>query len=180
MKILDYYSTKDLLYISIFAALGLAIKPIISPLINSLASWIPGGAIAGGIYMIWLVLTMAVVDKTGAGILFGITQGLLVLILGWFGNHGIISLATYTLPALVPEIIRLLYKNKDQIFYHIVLCSTANLAGTLLVTILIMRLPLIPLLISLVFSIISGAVGGIISYRIYNLLLSYRLVSPKN
>lgn len=180
MNFFSTYSTKDLLYISIFAALGLAIKPIISPMVNSLAGWIPGGALAGGVYMLWLVLTLTVVEKPGSGILFGITQGLLVIMLGWFGNHGLFSLVTYSFPAIIPEIIRFLYKKKEQILYHILLCSMANLTGTLLVTVFIMHLPMIPTLIALSLSLISGAIGGIISYKLYKLLLQYKLIKTSS
>jgi len=178
MKILNKYKTKDLLYISIFAGLGLSLKPLITPVAHIFSSWamLPGGALAGGLYMMWMSLTIVVVNKTGSGILFGITQGLLVIILGWFGNHGIFSLLTYSLPAILPEIMRFLFHYKTSLFYHILLCGSANLTATFLVTLLIMRLPLIPLLISLIFALISGIIGGILSKKLYDLLNHYKLV----
>lgn len=180
MKILEKYKTIDLLYIAIFAALGLAMKPIISPLFNSLFSWLPAGSFVGGFYMMWLALSVSVVNKTGSGILFGLTQGLLVLMLGWFGNHGIFSLVIYTLPAVFPEIIRFFFRKKNNVLYHIILCATANVTGTLFVALFILRLPPVPLLIALSSSLVSGGLGGIISHKLFTLLIDYRLINNSN
>jgi ABC-type thiamin/hydroxymethylpyrimidine transport system permease subunit len=64
---------------------------------------IPGGSLAGGFYMMWMVLAMVIVQKPGTAILFGIVQALSVFVLGWFGSHGAFTLVTYTLPGVVAE-----------------------------------------------------------------------------
>ncbi|RLC55794.1 MAG: hypothetical protein DRH89_06945, partial [Candidatus Cloacimonadota bacterium] len=78
MSWLRKYSSQDLLYIAIMSALGLAAKPIITPLIHLISAplMIPGGSLAGGLYMMWIALAIAIVNKPGAGLLVGITQAI--------------------------------------------------------------------------------------------------------
>ncbi|RLC49773.1 MAG: hypothetical protein DRI23_08525, partial [Candidatus Cloacimonadota bacterium] len=117
MKILAKFTSQDLLYIAIFSALGLAIKPIVTPIIHLISAplMIPGGSLAGGFYMMWLVLAIVIVQKPGAGILVGITQAIVMISLGYFGNHGAVSLLSYTLPGVAAELVSLLFKNKSSI-----------------------------------------------------------------
>ncbi len=51
------------------SALGLAAKPIITPLIHLISAplMVPGGSLAGGLYMMWIALAIAIVNKPGAG-----------------------------------------------------------------------------------------------------------------
>ena len=178
MKFLAKYSSQDLLYIAIFSALGLAVKPIVTPLIHLISAplMIPGGSLAGGFYMMWLALAIAVVRKPGAGFLVGITQAIVMISLGYFGNHGAVSLISYTLPGVSAELISFLFRNKTSIYAQVGICTAANITGAVVVTILIMRLALIPLLISLIAATISGIIGGILAYSVYNKLKHYRLV----
>jgi len=178
MKILAKFTSQDLLYIAIFSALGLAIKPIVTPIIHLISAplMIPGGSLAGGFYMMWLVLAIVIVQKPGAGILVGITQAIVMISLGYFGNHGAVSLLSYTLPGVAAELVSLLYKNKSSIFSQVSICTAANISGALVVTAIVMRLAILPLVISLIAAAISGIVGGIISYSIFNKLKHYRIV----
>jgi ABC-type cobalt transport system, permease component len=175
---LKKFSTQDLLYIAIFSALGLAVKPIITPIIHLISAplMIPGGSLAGGFYMMWLALAIAVVGKTGAGLLVGITQAIVMISLGYFGNHGAVSLLSYTLPGVAAELVSFLYKNKASIFAQASICTVANVSGALVVTVLVMRLAMLPLIISLIAAAISGIVGGIVSYSLFNKLKQYRIV----
>ena len=178
MKWLASYSSQDLLYIAILSALGLAIKPIVTPLIHLISAplMIPGGSLAGGFYMMWIALAIAIVKKPGAGLLVGITQAIVIVSLGYFGNHGAVSLLSYTLPAVSAELIAILYKNKGSLFAQVSICTSANITGALIVTLLIMRLALIPLLISLIAASISGIIGGILSFSILKKLIIYRII----
>ncbi len=178
MKWLARYSSQDLLYIAILSALGLAVKPIIIPLIHLISAplMIPGGSLAGGFFMMWIALAIAIVRKPGAGLLVGITQAIVIVSLGYFGNHGAVSLLSYTLPAVSAELIAILYKNKGNLFAQVSICTSANITGALIVTLLIMRLALIPLLISLVAASISGIIGGILSFSILKKLIMYHII----
>lgn len=178
MKFLAKFSSQDLLYIAIFSALGLAVKPIVTPLIHLISAplMIPGGSLAGGLYMMWLALAIAVVRKPGAGLLVGITQAIVMISLGYFGNHGAVSLISYSLPGVSAELVAFFFKNKSSIFAQIWICTAANITGAVIVTILIMRLALLPLIISLIAAAISGIIGGILSHSIFYKLQKYRII----
>jgi len=160
------------------SALGLAVKPIVTPLIHLISAplMIPGGSLAGGLYMMWIALAIAIVNKPGAGLLVGVTQAIVMLSMGYFGNHGVVSLISYSLPGLTAEIVSFFIKNKEPLSFHVLTVTLANLTGAFVVTIIVMRLATIPLIISIVAAAISGIIGGIISYSIFKKLKKFNLV----
>jgi energy-coupling factor transport system substrate-specific component len=178
VKFFENFSSQQLLYIAILAALGLATKPIITPLVHLISTplMVPGGSLAGGFYMMWLVLAAALVKKPGAAFLVGFVQSIAVLSLGYFGNHGFVSVISYSLPGMAVEVIAFFWKDKTDLFFHIISCILSNITGAVVVTIIIMRLAFIPLMISLIAAGISGILGGIISYKILKKLIEYDLV----
>ncbi len=93
-RLLDGFSVYELIIIALTASLGLATKPIIVPLTHLITGplFIPGGSVAGGFYMMWLVLGASLVKKKGTATLIGITQGIIVMITGSFGTHGVLSI----------------------------------------------------------------------------------------
>ena len=66
-----YFSLSDHLILAMLAALGIAAKVVVVPLAHMLTGpfFIPGGAVAGGFYMLFLVLGTALVRKRGAALL---------------------------------------------------------------------------------------------------------------
>ena len=160
------------------SALGLAVKPIVTPLIHLISAplMIPGGSLAGGLYMMWIALAIAIVNKPGTGLLVGITQAIVMLSMGYFGNHGVVSLISYSMPGLTAEIISLFFRDKRSLLFHILAVTVANLTGAVVVTIIVMRLAAIPLMISLIAAAISGIVGGIASYSVFKRLVKFNLV----
>jgi ABC-type thiamin/hydroxymethylpyrimidine transport system permease subunit len=178
MKFLEKFTSQDLLYIAVLSAMGFAVKPIVTPIVHIISAplMIPGGSLAGGFYMMWLSLAVVIINKPGAALLVGIVQAIVMISLGYFGSHGAVSLISYTLPGLVAEAAALLFRKKDTVEAQAVICSAANIAGALVVTILIMRLALIPLIISLIAAAVSGITGGIIAYFLIIRLKKYRLI----
>ena len=178
MKFFSKFSSQELLYIAVLAALGLAIKPIITPLVHiiSVPLMVPGGSLSGGFYMMWLVLASILVKHHGAAFTVGFVQAIVVLSLGYFGNHGVVSLISYSLPGLAVEIVALIIKKRQTATFSIIACVIANLSGAIVVTILVMRLALVPLIISLVAASISGIIGGILSYSILKKLKTYGVI----
>lgn len=160
------------------SALGLAIKPVVTPIVHLVSAplLIPGGSLAGGLYMLWMVLLLAIVKKTGVALLMGITQAFVMVGLGYFGSHGAVSLISYTLPALVMELLWLMFHDPQKPATHCLLNAGANITGALIVTLLVMRLPLLPALLSLIAAAISGIIGGILSWKIFLELKKYRLI----
>ncbi|MEA4960985.1 ECF transporter S component [Lutispora sp.] len=168
-KFLKRFSMFDLAVISLTAALGVGIKPIIVPLVHIITGplYIPGGAAAGGFYMLWIVFGLGMTKKIGTGTLIGLVQALLVMITGVYGTHGAISIITYTVPGLLADMAAKLLKDKFMSpagFF--ILGLLANVSGTFLSSVMFFRLPMIPMLLSLSAASLSGGLGGLIAFRI--------------
>lgn len=180
-KGLRRFSVRDLVLIAVMAALGVAIKPLVVPLVHLVSAplLIPGGALAGGFYMMWLVVAAGLVPKPGAASLCALVQAILVLIVGISGSHGAFSLLSYGLPGLVVDLGLLLIRKPLQsfgtAFYAGIL---ANLTGTVLVNLIFFRLPLIPLLLSVFVAAFSGGLGGLLAWQVIRLLRRYQIGRP--
>ena len=168
-KFLNKFSVYNLIIIAVVSALGIATKPIVVPLVHVITGplFIPGGAIAGGFYMFWIVLGAGIVKKTGTATLIGIVQGILVIAAGTMGTHGIMSIVSYTLPGIVVDIVFLFSKNKKYNILHYVFgCLAANVTGTLISNLLFFRLPFVTVILILSAAALSGTIGGLIAYTI--------------
>lgn len=160
------------------AALGIVLKPIIVPLAHLVSGplMIPGGALAGGLYMLWLVVGFGLVGKYGTATLIGFTQALVVMFTGVIGSHGIMTLASYTAPGIVMDLGLL-------ILGHRVCCRScafvagllANTTGTFVVNFIFFRLPGVFLLLTLTVAALSGGVGGLLAWELLRLLDKYHL-----
>lgn len=178
VKFLGKFSTRDLIIIAIMAAIGLSIKPIISPLSKLISTplMLPGGSFAGGFYMMWMVLALALTGKPGAATLFGFIQAVVVLIMGSYGNHGALSLLTYTLPGILLDIVALIFRDNKLLISHLSLCAIANITGAMIMAILIFRHPLPMLIVTLCTSLASGIIGGYLSWLIHFELRKLKLI----
>lgn len=168
-KHLRDFSIMELVLIGLVAALGVATKPIVVPLVHIITGplFIPGGAVAGGFYMLWIVLGAGIIRRRGAGSFIALTQALLVVVLGVYGTHGIVSVLTYTLPGVGVDLVFLFSRNKKYTPLHYFLAGGfANLIGTLSVNWVFFQLPLVPLLLSLCVALLSGGLGGLIAYQV--------------
>ncbi|MCF2142919.1 MAG: ECF transporter S component [Candidatus Heimdallarchaeota archaeon] len=162
------FSTTDLIIIAVMAALGLGTKQIVRPIVSliTVPLAIPGGAIAGGFYFIWLVLTKRLSPKFGSGTMFGITQALVVMILP-FGSHGIFTLITYSLPGIIVDLIDLLFRRQNQtLACSITEGAIANFTGNLLVLLFIFQLELLPTIFVSLLALFTGNLGGILAHYI--------------
>lgn len=163
------FSIFEIIVIALMATLGIATKPLITPLVHIITGplYIPGGAVAGGLYMMWIVLGAGLIGKVGAAALIAIVQAIMVVSLGAYGTHGIVSLATYIIPGLVVDLYILSVKPKGiQVGHFFIYGLIANLSGTYLVNVVFFRLPLIPLVLTLASAALSGGIGGLIAYSI--------------
>jgi len=145
--------------------LGLATKNIIHPLVVTLAGplYIPTGALAGGIYMMWPVMAYGFVGKVGAATVTSLTQAFISLLLP-FGNFGLLSFVIYLAPGLAIDGFFLLSRHKACCAGCCLgASSVANVVGTVLVGALVLALPEFALLFVALIAAISGGVGGLIA-----------------
>lgn len=161
-----YFKLADYIILAMLAAMGIASKVVVVPLAQMIAGplFIPGGVLAGGFYMMFLLLGTALTKKRGAALLVALLQAALVTITGTFGSHGAASLFTYTLPGLAVEAWFFLSRHKGCC----ALCCfvggmVANIAGSFAVNFVIFKLPIIPLLLSIFVAALSGGLGGLVA-----------------
>ena len=97
-----YFSITDLVLLAFLAALGLATKSVVYPMVTMVAVplYLPAGSIAGGIYMIWLIMARGVVNKPGAALACALVQGF-VAFLTPFGKHGAWTFLIYIAPGVM-------------------------------------------------------------------------------
>jgi len=168
-KFIDKFSIYQLMIITLLAAIGIAVKIPLQPLAQMITGplFIPGGAMAGGIYMMFLVLSVSITGKVGAALLCGFVQALLVMITGLGGHHGALTIVTYTLPGLAVDLLMFLSRHRGCCRKCCFFGSmAANITGTLLVGAAFFSMPLIPLMLMLCSAALSGGLGGILAWEI--------------
>ncbi|MTI68450.1 MAG: hypothetical protein FH753_17865 [Firmicutes bacterium] len=168
-KGLNRFSAFDLIIIALMAALGIATKPVIGSLARIITGplFIPGGAIAGGFYMLWIVLGTGLIKKRFTATLIALVQAIMVIAIGVLGTHGIMSIFTYTLPGIMIDLILFIIRKKgDDLIDCFLAGIVSNMTGTLLSNIVFFKLPLIPLILTLSSAALSGGLGGIIGFNI--------------
>ncbi len=161
-----YFLLSEYLIIAMLAAMGLAAKVIIVPLAHLITGplFIPGGVLAGGFFMMFLLLAAGITQKRGAALFVSLIQAVLVTVGGSFGSHGAASLFTYSAAGLGAELVFLLSGHRGCCAPCCFLGGlAANLAGTLAVNLAVFKLPPIPLLLSLSVAALSGGLGGLIA-----------------
>ena len=181
-KLLERFTVRDLALIAAMSALGIAIKPVVVPLAHVVSTplMIPGGALAGGLYMMWIVVAFGLTGKHGTALLVGFVQAVLVMITGISGSHGAMSLISYTMPGLLVEAVFLILRRGiDSLPLAMLAGMLANLSGTICVNIIFFSLPLIPLLLSLCVAAFSGGVGGVLSWLLLEALGKYGIGRKK-
>ena len=158
-------ATTDLVLMALFASLGLATKNVIHPLVATITGplYVPTGAVAGGIYMMWPVLAYGLVRKTGAASMVSLIQAFISLLLP-FGNFGLLSFVIYLAPGLAIDAFLLLTRHKACCVACCAGASAiANVVGTVLVGVLVLFLPWVVLAFLAVVAAISGCIGGFIA-----------------
>ena len=181
-KALRRFSIKDLAFIAAMAALGIAIKSVLTPLIHLISAplFIPGGSLAGGLYMMWLVMAAGLTGKRGSATLAGIVQAIIVIITGISGSHGMFSLISYSLPGIAIDIWLLLSRHRICCLpCAFVSCVLANIFWTVATNLIFFSLPLIPLLLSLAAAAFSGGVGGVLAWRLLIAVRRFGILSDE-
>lgn len=165
-RFLSSYAVYDLMVIAMLGALGIAFKTIAGILVRMITGplGIPGGALAGGLYMLWMPLGLAITGKKGTALLISLIQAVVLMISGAPGSHGIWTFLTYLAPAAAVEAAFFIKGKKPNILHFVLAALFANIVGTFGSNLLFFRMSVLPLLFTLVAAAFSGAVGGVIAY----------------
>ncbi len=151
------------------AAMGIAIKAIIVPLAQIITGplFIPGGVVAGGFYMAFLVLGESITRKLGTATVVALIQAAVVTITGALGSHGAASLLTYTLPGIAVDLLFLIIRRRaDTAISCFAGGVLANITGSFAGNLAIFNLSFIPLMLSLCAAALSGGLGGLVAHAI--------------
>ena len=179
-KFFDKFSSFELIIIVVMAALGVAIKPIIVPIAHIICGplMIPSGAMAGGLYMMWMVIGYGMVRKRGTAFLIALVQTLLVIFTGIVGSHGIMTFVTYLGPGLAVELVMFLV---PRLGCNRGVClgagAAANIVGTLAVNYIFFRTPGVYLVLVMAIAALSGLVGGLISWQLIKIFDTFNVYS---
>ncbi len=165
------FGVYDCVFVAMLTALSIAFKAVVVPLVRLLAGplGIPGGALAGGFYMFWLVLPIVILKKHGGAMMIGLVQIIVLLATSLPGSHGIWTIVTYFLPTLGVELVFLFVKKdwKLNILHFVLAVSLANVIGTYSSNFLFYRLTTLPLVLTLMTAALSGVLGGVLCYFVY-------------
>jgi hypothetical protein len=158
-----------MIFIALMGALGIALKPVVGPVVKSIAAFfvLPAGVIAGTVYMIWPMLALLVTHRRGTAVLVGLIEAFLVTFIGIYGSHGILSLVTYILPCLCIDIGFIPFQKTGKRTFLLLPPALGNLCGALLVGRIIMHLQWSLLLPGLFFALFFGSIAGPIAYALY-------------
>jgi len=158
-------TTVDIALIALFASLGIATKSVVQPLVATITGplYIPTGAVAGGVYMMWPVMAYGLVRKPGTATIVSLAQALFSLFIP-VGNFGLFSFAIYLAPGLAIDGFFLLSKhNACCAACCIGAAAIANAVGTFSYSALLLALPGFALLFFTLIAAISGCIGGFIA-----------------
>ncbi len=163
----------DATFIVLMAVCGVALKPFVGPMARLAGSalFMPSGSIAGAVYMMWPLLGLLVVRRFGTAASVGLLEAVIVMITGFYGSHGIITLITYVFPCMVMDFLFYMIPKKANPFWLALPAGLGNAAGSALVGFLVMRLPAVPLIISTAAAVFFGAFGGALAFGLYRLLI---------
>jgi len=171
LKGLKIFGVFDLVLLAMLTALSIAFKAVVGILIRFITGplGIPGGALAGGLYMLWLPLAIALTGKRGSAALIAAVQVVVMVTTGAPGSHGVWTPLTYMPPAILAELV-FLYRPKNyyNAVQYVIATILANIAGTIGSNLLFFRMSFIPLMFTLLAAASSGALGGIVAYFAYS------------
>lgn len=174
------FTLYELVIMAVMAALDIATKQIVAPLAHIVCGpfAIPSGALAGGFYMMWIIIGYGIVRKPGTALIISIIQALLVIFTGVVGSHGIMSLFTYICPGLAVELVLIITRHRCCCAGCCALAGiAANMTGTACVNIVFFRAPGVYLILVLAMAALSGLAGGITGWQLIKIFSKTPLMS---
>jgi len=177
-----YFSTRDLLIMSVMAALGGVASTYVNTLSDAVHAMlgIPGASQwAAGLHVIWIVLAMGITGKSGIGIITGALKGGVELLSG--NSHGVIILLVDLVTGLLVDFSFLLFRNKRSLLPYLIaggLAAGSNVfVFQIFATVPINILAISAILILFFVAIISGVVfSGFIPHLLIRSLAKANIV----
>ncbi|MDR0876172.1 MAG: ECF transporter S component [Clostridiales Family XIII bacterium] len=176
------FTVYNLIIIAVMAAAGIAIKPVVASVAHLISAplMIPGGSLAGGLYMMWIVLAFAITGKYGSATLAGLVQAIIVMLTGIPGSHGLMSIFSYVSPGLAVDLLMFILltlggRDFDRMASFFA-GMAANVMGTLAVNVIFFHLPPLFLTLTILVAAASGGVGGLIAWELFRVIKKYKLV----
>lgn len=176
---------RELILLAGIAAISMVLKPYVHSAFRPLVAGlnVPVGMVAGGIYMMWLVMAGHLVNKAGAVALVAFLQGILAVMLGMTGRVGPLIIVSYLMPGLALD---LLYSCL-AVFWRLCRCrptaaitgaALANAMGTACNSVLLLGLPWPAVLAALLPASVSGGIGGLLGHALSRRLARVIATSP--
>ncbi|MEA3325965.1 MAG: ECF transporter S component [Chloroflexota bacterium] len=177
-----YFSTRDLLIMTVLAALGGVASTYVNTLGDAVhaALGLPGATQwAAGLHVIWIVIAMGILHKPGTGIFIGILKGAVELLSG--NSHGVIILLVNLIAGLLVDFVFLLFRKKQSLLPYLFgggLASASNvLVFQLFATVPLNILGLSAILLLFIVALISGLVfAGVIPFLMVNTIIKAGVV----
>jgi hypothetical protein len=99
------------------------------------------------------------------------------MMLGIGGNHGAMTLITYSMPGLAIFILLIVMRHKGCCkLCSFLSCMLANVTGTFFVGLGVMAIPMIPMLLALTLAALSGGLGGLLAWSLTKQLMKLEVV----
>ena len=184
-KVEFYFSTRDLLIMTVLAALGGVASSYINTIgdaVQAVLGFAGGSQWAAGLHVIWIVLSVGILQKPGTGTFTGILKGFVELLSG--NSHGIIILLINIVAGLLVDFGFLFFSNKRHLIPFLVAGGLAT-ASNVLVFQLFATLPqnilgVTAIALLFIVAMVSGLVfAGLIPYGLVNSLAKGGIVKEE-
>ncbi|MEA4882377.1 MAG: hypothetical protein VB144_01735 [Clostridia bacterium] len=163
------YTTRDLVLIALFAAGGVAVKPLIIPIVRVATApfGLPTGTVAGGLFMMWLVMGRVFTGKPWAATLVGVVQVGLAWVSGTLWHPGAAMIGLYAAPGVAVDLVLWRYTGgRLPLSAGLLAGAAANATGVGLMSWIYYRLPPFAWMASTVGGAVSGAGGGLLAWAV--------------
>ena len=171
-----YFSTRDLLIMTVLAALGGVASTYINTIsdaVQAAIGFVGGTQWAAGLHVLWIVLSVGILRKPGTGTITGILKGFVELLSG--NSHGVIILLVDIVAGLLVDFGFLIFTKKNNLLPFIAAGGLAT-ASNVLVFQVFATLPqnilgVTAVVILLLIAMVSGLIfAGLIPYGLVNSL----------
>lgn len=163
---MNHKKIKYLIIMALCCDLGIVGKKLIAPIANLITEsiHIPGG-IGTSFSLMFIVIAVSVIPRTGVAVIMSIVQSILSVALGTVGSMGILSPLGYILPGICIDVVFWIFRRfrNESSFAEILANAMASVAASLTSNYIVFHLSGLLLIIYLMVSFLSGIICGFIA-----------------